>query len=197
MTKKESKEKRVGDILEAAIDVFVDKGYENTSMNEIAAKAGISKGGLYHHFLNKDMVMLYANEKLMEPCHELMKKINNHPSVVEGLRQYIFEYLEYWTRRKKELTFFSLSMTKAMNQRDIFKIYERYVEKYVGFLDEIYKKGIAAGELRPHNTRQSAVALMSSLDGVLIYMMLDSKLKLEEVAEGFTERFVEAYIVKK
>ena len=49
MTKNESKDQRINDILEAAVDIFVEKGYENTSMNEIAAHAGISKGGLYHH----------------------------------------------------------------------------------------------------------------------------------------------------
>jgi AcrR family transcriptional regulator len=74
MTKKEDKKKRIDSILSAAVDVFIEKGYEGASMNEIAARAGISKGGLYHHFISKDMVLLYANQKLLEPCEELMLK---------------------------------------------------------------------------------------------------------------------------
>ncbi|MCX7749324.1 MAG: TetR/AcrR family transcriptional regulator [Clostridia bacterium] len=196
MTKKESKEKRINDILEAAMDVFIEKGYENASMNEIAARAGISKGGLYHHFLNKDMVMLYANQKLMEPCEAMMEQIKNYKSVVEGLKFYISHYLKYWSDRKRELIFFSLSMTKAMSMRDIFKMYEQYVEKYISSFEAFYQKGIDQGEFIPHNTRNSAIALMSALDGVVVYMALDKKLKLEEVSKSFEERLVDPFILK-
>jgi len=196
MTKKESKEKRVGDILDAAVNVFIEKGYENTSMNEIAARAGISKGGLYHHFINKDMVMLYANQKLMKPCYEMMEKIRHCDNVIEGLKVYIHDYLQYWIERKKELIFFSLSMTKAMGHRDIFKMYERYVEEYIYFFEEMYNKGIKSGCFRPHNARHSSIALMSALDGVLVYMALDRKITLDETTESFIERFVNAFINK-
>ena len=192
MTKKQSKEKRVDDILEAAVEVFVEKGYENTTMSEIAERAGMSKGGLYHHFLGKDMVLLYANQKLMEPIEEMMKAARVYESVVEGLGQYIGDYLKYWTERKKELIFFSLTMTKAMSRIDIFKLYEKFIEDYISFYEELFTKGIKNGEFREHDAKSSAVALMSALDGVVIYMVLDKRLDLESVSRGFRERFIES-----
>ena len=197
MTKKETKEKRIDDILGAAVNVFVEKGYENATMSDIASRAGISKGGLYHHFLSKDMVLLYANQKLMEPCAGMMLEAKRNPSITEGLKSYILNYLEYWADRKKELIFFSLSMTKAMTHRDIFKLYEKYVEEYISSFEEFFKKGVDNGEFVPHNTKGSAVALMSALDGVLIYMALDKKLGVLEVAKSFEERFIDTVICSK
>jgi Transcriptional regulator len=194
MTQKQSKEKRIDDILAAAVEVFVEKGYENTSMEEIAKHAGLSKGGLYHHFLSKDMVLLYANQKLMEPIDDLMKTANDFETAAEGLEYFIFNYLKYWSERKMELIFFSLSMTKAMSKTDIFKLYERFVENYIKFYESLYQKGINNKEFKVHNIRSSAITLMSALDGVVIYMALDKKLDLESVSSSFKERFVEAFI---
>ena len=194
MAKNESKEKRVNDILDAAVAVFVEKGYENTSMSEIATRAGISKGGLYHHLLNKDMVLIYANQKLLEPTYEIMKQAETFKTIKESLEFYISNYLKYWLDRKKELIFFSLSMTKAMSHKDIFNVYQKYIEKYIETIKDIYQKGIDLDEFVPHNPRHNAVALISALDGVLVYMVLDEKLTFQEVLESFNYRFINVFL---
>lgn len=45
------------EIIEAAVEVFAESGYRATTMKEIAARAGISEGGLVHHFPNKDELL--------------------------------------------------------------------------------------------------------------------------------------------
>lgn len=44
-------------ILEKAHELFVEKGYERSSMREIAERVGISKAALYHHFKNKEEIL--------------------------------------------------------------------------------------------------------------------------------------------
>lgn len=192
MTKKESKDKRVSEILQSAVDVFLEKGYENASMDSIAEKAGISKGGLYHHFMSKDILLLQANGKLMEPIDEIMKKAKGYKSAAEGLKYYIGEYLSFWLNRKKELVFFFLSMTKALNDNSLSMLYQAYSEKYADFYEGLYLKGIKFGEFIDHDTRGSAIALMSALDGVLGYMAFDKKLEYDQVCKAFEERFIDA-----
>ncbi len=55
--RKEQKEKRRQDILKAGLSLFVRKGYEATKINDIAEKAGMSIGLLYHYF--ESMELLY------------------------------------------------------------------------------------------------------------------------------------------
>jgi hypothetical protein len=79
-----------------------------------------------------------------------------------------------------------------MSQIDIFKLYEKYTEDYINFFEGMYKKGIEQKELRTHDSRGSALALMSALDGIVIYMALDKKLKLEDTAKRFCGMFVDS-----
>lgn len=44
-------------IIKSALNVFLEKGYHKTSMNDLAAEAGLLKGSLYHHFASKEDLM--------------------------------------------------------------------------------------------------------------------------------------------
>ena len=85
MTKKETKDKRIKDILDAAIHEFVEKGYEATSMESIAVRAGLTKGGLYYHFESKDDILIKANELFMEPVLAFMAEAMGRAKTADGL----------------------------------------------------------------------------------------------------------------
>ena len=56
--KRLSREKRREQIKEIALKLFVENGYSKTTMDEIIQVVGISKGGMYHHFSNKEEIFL-------------------------------------------------------------------------------------------------------------------------------------------
>jgi AcrR family transcriptional regulator len=53
-------------ILDAAIEVFLRQGYKKTSMDELAAGAGLSRPGLYFHFATKEQLFTAALERMIE-----------------------------------------------------------------------------------------------------------------------------------
>jgi AcrR family transcriptional regulator len=53
-TQSERREETVGALLRAAAGLFLERGVALTSLEEISARAGVSKGALYHHFASKD-----------------------------------------------------------------------------------------------------------------------------------------------
>ena len=55
--KRLSKEKRRKQIKDVALELFVNKGYAKTTMDEIVQAVGISKGGMYHHFAGKEEIL--------------------------------------------------------------------------------------------------------------------------------------------
>lgn len=46
-----------GRILEAALDLFAEKGFDATGVQEIVVRAGVTKGALYHHFASKEDIL--------------------------------------------------------------------------------------------------------------------------------------------
>jgi AcrR family transcriptional regulator len=67
--------KKIDEIIEAAINEFVEKGYANASMESIAVRAKLSKGGLYHHFKSKTEILYTVNLKLTEPVIMMISEI--------------------------------------------------------------------------------------------------------------------------
>lgn len=189
--KKESRQKRVDDITDAAMEIFLLKGYENATMEAIAKKAGISKGGLYHHFKSKDMVLVFVNQKISENIEKIVSKAGEMQSVKEGILFYIENYLRYWLEHPKETTFLFLSITKLLDNPELLEYYQQFTGDYMNKFEESFKMGVLLGEFIPHDTKTSAITLVAALDGIICYMILDKELNLEEVVKRFNDKFIE------
>lgn len=185
-----SKEERMEDITKAAMEVFLKKGYQNTTMEAIAKNAGLSKGGLYHYFKSKDIVLIFVNQKINEKVKNILQKAFHMPSIKSAILYYVENYLKYWLEHPQETNFLFLSITKILENNELKKYYEEFTGDYMKYFQEAFEIGVKLGEFKPHNTRTSAVTLVAAMDGILSYMVLDNGLKLEEVMKHFEEKFI-------
>ncbi len=78
-------------ILEGAMELFSKKGFNQTSMQEIADHLGIAKGSIYHYFKSKDQILLEIIWHYYEVISTKMKIIEEDPALTE--RQKFFEQL--------------------------------------------------------------------------------------------------------
>jgi len=197
MAIKKPKQERIGEIIQAAIDEFLEKGYDGTSMESIARRAGVSKGGLYHHFSSKDEILLLANQKLNEPVYRIMQDAAQNPRASKGLSWYIKNYLEYWLAHKREMVFYMLSYVKLLDDPSLGEMYASYTQSTISFFQDLYQRGIDSGEFVPHSAYDSAITLMAAVDGIVIYLMMDKNLELGKIVCIFQERFVRELQAKR
>ncbi|HLE57610.1 MAG TPA: helix-turn-helix domain-containing protein, partial [Rhodothermia bacterium] len=66
MTQEERSEKSRQQILDAALKLFSHKGYGATSVRDIAEEAGLSKGNVYHHFVDKEAIFRALIDRYFE-----------------------------------------------------------------------------------------------------------------------------------
>jgi AcrR family transcriptional regulator len=59
-------------IYDAAMELFREKGFDETTMRDIAAKAGVALGGTYYYFSSKDAIVLEFYRQMQESSHELI-----------------------------------------------------------------------------------------------------------------------------
>ena len=190
MTKKAPREKRIADIINAAVLEFVEKGYEAASMESISERAGLTKGGLYHYFSGKDDVLLAANATYMEPVYRFMSQASRKKSACAGLRRYIRNYLKHWAAHPRETTFTLLSLTKMLTRTDLWPSIESYTDEMITFYQNLFEQGVSRGELQPHDTRGRALAMMASLDGITAYMIM-SRLSPHRCAVYLEHAFID------
>ncbi len=195
MTKKEPKEKRMQAIIEAAVEVFLEKGFEAASMETIAKRAGLTKGGLYHHFKGKDEILFYANDHFMEPVLEMMGKCRQNQSPTQGLREFIWDFLYHWDKHADEVAISLISMTKIVSDRKMWPPIEAYTTKMIFFFESMLELGINAGEIRSHDTYSRAWTLLAALDGITGYMIMNSNLTPGTIAESLEKVLLDEILI--
>ncbi|MCU6709265.1 TetR/AcrR family transcriptional regulator [Paenibacillus sp. J5C_2022] len=82
------------DILAAAVKIIEDKGLNNLTLEAIAAEAGVSKGGLLHHFRNKEDLIRGLNERSVESFQGfIQEEMKTSGSYVQSFAKASFKQL--------------------------------------------------------------------------------------------------------
>ena len=67
-------------LLEVAVEVFTTRGYDGTSMEDLARASGLSKSSLYHHIDGKEQLLRLALERAVEPLFAVTRE----PAAADG-----------------------------------------------------------------------------------------------------------------
>ena len=134
--KRLSKEKRREQIKGIALKLFIDNGYSKTTMDEIVQAVGISKGGMYHQFSNKEEIFLellkdgneYRKNLVVEYMRENSQSRNE--KIVEMLLDKILDKNQY----KDLYTVFLMEIQSNEKFKRLFKkIYDEGIEDFIEF----------------------------------------------------------------
>lgn len=177
-------------ILDAAISVFIEKGFEETSMREIASAAGLTTGAIYHHFKNKDELFYHAVKEAMYFAQKLSEK--DESSNLKSTENMLNEISNKVRER----------MSKADEQR-LLVLLIGYVVSKGGTLSEVLKNDYneiiskvadmyfyAFGIENAACKKNLASILVAAIDGVAMQYSL-GVLKQED--QNFKDTFVEFF----
>lgn len=141
MAEQESKTRSTPDaILDAAIDLFIETGFETTSMDAIAAKAGVAKGTLYYHFKSKEGIVEAIVERFVVGAERAFESIVADPSIGPMGK------LEAITAKMTELNIGAFPKLHHMKYIDIHtKTQAAMVVRFAPFYARILEEGNGAG----------------------------------------------------
>ncbi len=157
---KRSKEK----ILEAALKVFSEYGYKSSSIKAIANIAGISVGGVYLYFKNKEeLYTTLVKKKLNYFSNEANISIKNIDSPVEAITTYIKIHLEYIKDHKE------LIVTHSREHGFTFGIEmkSKFFEEQRSFVEHIIRRGIDSGMFNECDAQEMAKIIVGTLRGFM------------------------------
>ena len=134
-------------IMESAITLFGERGYESTSVSALAKAAGIGKGTIYSYFASKNEILLaFCEEELAFIHDEIREKLDPNAPLAEKMLLVLMSEFRFVTKNKefgrtllREMTF-----PKEITIEKSRMIEERFLDLFVG----IFKEGQARGQLR-------------------------------------------------
>ncbi|GAA2708361.1 MULTISPECIES: helix-turn-helix domain-containing protein [Streptomyces] len=112
-------------IQRTALDLFVSRGYEKTSLREIAEELGVTKAALYYHFKTKEDILTALSDELGRPVDELVAWGREQPPTPEIKRELLRRYSEalrdaapiYRILQENQATLRELNIGAALRER--------------------------------------------------------------------------------
>ncbi len=144
-------EERPQEVLDAALEVFVERGYAATNMAEIARRAGVSKGTLYLYYPGKtELLKAVVRQSLLGNLAEAQALASEHNG---SSRELLAFFLGEFTRRiscTKVSGLPKLILAESGNFPEIAQFYyDEVVQRAKDLIVNILRQGIARGEFRP------------------------------------------------
>nr|WP_314767084.1 TetR/AcrR family transcriptional regulator [uncultured Lachnoanaerobaculum sp.] len=136
---------RRAEIMDAAMILFMEKGYTNTTTQDIVDKVNISRGLLYYHFKNKEDILYCLVEQYSD---RLLKDIyiivyDEDKTAIEKIRSFIDVTIISSENVSAEGTVLQKTVDLEENQYMIDKLSHKLVEKLTIYFEKIISQGIA------------------------------------------------------
>ncbi len=159
------KEARPGELLDAALDLFVEKGFAATRVEEVAAHAGVSKGTLFLYFPSKEELFKAV---VRENISGRFIEWNSEFETFEGSTADMLAYCMtvWWTRvgatRLSGIT--KLMMSEAQNFPELAAFYQdEVIAPGQALIRRVLQRGIDAGEFRPLDLNYAVYSVIAPM----------------------------------
>ena len=166
MAKKNARNTR-GKIVSAAWKLFYEQGYEDTTVEEIIALSGTSKGSFYHYFDGKDALLSTLSSLFDEKYEELMEELTPEMTAMEQLlflNQELFKMIEDSISLDLLARLYSTQLTTSGEKHllDHNRIYYKLLRKIIA-------RGRESGELSRISGVSEMVKLYALCERALLY----------------------------
>lgn len=188
--------KKKEEILRSAAEVFAEKGYHGTTMEEVAAKLFMTKGSMYYYFKNKDDLLFH--------CHEMIMKISN-----EKVKEIVISQL---TPVEKLANAIKFHVHLATSEKSMFMVMDRpnqsftgdYLSnildsrsEYVQHFDDILKEGMEKQVFHRMDPKMVRMIILGALNGIHEWYKPTGQKSSEEIAEEFATYLLQMVIIDR
>nr|WP_249310502.1 TetR/AcrR family transcriptional regulator [Bacillus sp. FJAT-49736] len=166
--------------MESALILFGEKGYELTTIDDIGAKSGISKGMVYTYFKSKeDLYITLMDQRTNHTFNILKERFEEldtaEQKIIELLRIYReAENMEEWSNSIRVHMEFWLNSSRQEHLKNIMK--DRYKKQFRAFLMQIIQEGQDNGEFKKDIQMEIVASLFwAIIDGICLHYTVVGK----------------------
>lgn len=164
------KQARPGELLDAALALFVEKGFAATRAEEVAAHAGVSKGTLFLYFQSKeDLFKVVIHENIGSLFPTWNEEFNNFQGSSSDMLRYALQ--AWWDRigNTKASGIAKLVMSEAQNFPEMAAYYQsEVIHPGNALIRQILARGVSSGEFRPLDLDQAVYTVVAPM----IFLMM-------------------------
>ena len=185
---KESEVRRL-EIMNAAMQLFMEKGYTNTTTQDIVDKVNISRGLLYYHFKNKEDILYCLveqySEKLLKDIYQIT--FSKDKSAIEKVRGFIEATIISSERISVEGTELQKTVDLEENRSMIDKLSHKLIKKLTIYFEKIIQQGIEEQSFLVQYPLETAEFLMTA------YVFVSNNMSMKYSDKESLDDYLSAY----
>ena len=165
-------EERPDEVLDAALDLFIESGFANTRVEDIAARAGLSKGAVYLYFPSKEAVLEGIVRRAMVPiASTAMEMVQSYAGDPRTIITLVMKSISKRLTEPRTIAIPKLMMREMINFPDFAKMYrEEVLDRVIPMITGLLRTGIAEGYLRPVDPE---LTIRSIIGPIMLHVLLD------------------------
>jgi AcrR family transcriptional regulator len=183
-------------ILEAAAQIFSQKGYHATSMSDIAGAVNLQKASLYHHVDSKQEILLSLLEEALDLVTERVGQVVNRPIPAdEKLRLAMYSYLETLTEQR------DLAAILLLEHRSLDpELHSRHLprrDRFEQLWRDVLHTGIDEGKFKIDDVPLVTRGLLGIMNGVVTWYRPGGALTVSDIADQYAGLILEGLLIRE
>jgi AcrR family transcriptional regulator len=182
------RQERRRQILDAALAVFAQKGFNAANVSDVAARAGVSQGTIYWYFESKEELLTQALLAFFEDFGQgTVGALEQCPTASAKIRALGHVMVDFVASAKGLFTLFLEYWASSPRYAESGQLWTDLLVQYKDLLVAIIEEGARNGEFRPVDAEQLVWAMMAAYDGLAAYIMLMPGLDMAGISQTFVE----------
>lgn len=188
------KDARPGELLEAALDLFVERGFAATRLEDVARRAGVSKGTLYLYFSGKEeLFKAVVRESLLPKLVAAEETLKN--KVADSIDQFRYLIQTWWDQigNTRLAGLSRLVLLESAHFPELAEFYHKeFIARGMGMFESLLRRGIERGEIRKVDAHHITQVIMAPLMMLMMWKHSFGATKIEPISpETFLNSMVD------
>lgn len=177
--------------------LFERHGFHGVTINQIVEKAGISKGGFYHHFTSKDELLFVIHDIFITYVLERAYQANQQNRTPSGrLRAIIKDFVSVFDIYKAHLTVFYQESNYLKPEHE--EIVKKKRHEFKEIIRSVIQAGVDSGEFRSDlSVEITTMAILGMVNWTYKWYQRDGEKTIDEIAEYFIDLILHAVVANQ
>ncbi len=182
-------------VLQTAAQLFLEKSYTRTSLNDVAQKLNITKPAIYHYFRNKEEILIECYRLGTNMIGEILDEIDaKYCDGFHKVQAFIYSYVNVLTADFGRCV---MRLDQGDLSPDALADVRAYKRKIDRRLRSFIQQGVQDGSIAPCDPKLAAFAIAGAVNWISMWYESNGPLSPEEIAAQFAETLTQGIANRK
>ncbi len=188
---KERWQKRRDEVVDIAAQVFAERGYHRTTIDDLVEATGLTRGGLYHYISGKQELVIQIHQRFIEPLLDEAEQIAAEGRPADETLRLLGEALMRDIATYTDQVTVFLHEWRVIEHDPAWAKIRRARKRFEAVIEEVLRRGVEEGTFEVRDVRLTVLAFLGMINYSYQWYRPDGRADATKLADTFSEIFLD------